>query len=222
MKQKSLFLVIDVSILCCLTMALVDGVLRPAYAVKSAIKIAVFLLPALALSIRYRELSCFSLFRFPKKGFFTALALGIGVYFVILIGYFAVKPFFEFSSIAEKLTQNAGVTADNFLFVSLYISFVNSLLEEFFFRGFVFTNLKHLRSGRFAYLFSSILFAVYHVAMMTGWFSPVLFLLVMAGLVAGGMIFNYLNERMGTVYISWLVHMFANFAINTIGFLLLN
>ena len=139
---------------------------------------------------------------------------------MILIGYFAVKPFFDFSGIAEKLTQNAGVTADNFLFVSLYISFVNSLLEEFFFRGFVFTNLKQLRSGRFAYLFSSILFAAYHVAMMTDWFEPVAFAVVMAGLFAGGIIFDFLNEKSGTVYPSWFVHMFANFAINTVGFIL--
>ena len=48
-----------------------------------------------------------------------------------------------------------------------------------------------------------------------------LFLLVMAGLTAGGLIFNHLNQRLGTVYISWLVHMCANFAINTVGFMLL-
>lgn len=202
-------------------MALVDGVLRPGYAVKSAIKIVLFLGCPLLLSYRFKEASCLLLLRFPRKGFLAALALGAAVYGVILGGYFLVRPFFDFSAIAGKLTQNAGVTKDNFLSVSLYISFVNSLLEEFFFRGFLFTNLGRFTTRRFAYCFSSLSFAVYHVAMMLGWFSPALFLLVMAGLTAGGMIFNYLNERMGTIYISWLVHMCANFAINTIGFMLL-
>ena len=55
---------------------------------------------------------------------------------------------------------------------------------------------------------------------MIGWFSPLVFIIVMAGLFAGGMIFNYLNEKSGTVYPSWFVHMFANFAINTVGFML--
>ena len=32
-----------------------------------------------------------------------------------------------------------GVNAGNFVFVALYISIVNSLLEEFFFRGFAFS-----------------------------------------------------------------------------------
>lgn len=40
-------------------------------------------------------------------------------------------------------------------------------------------------------------------------------------LAIGGMIFNWLNEKLDTIYCSWLTHMFANFAINTIGFMLL-
>ena len=57
--------------------------------------------------------------------------------------------------------------------------------------------------------------------MMTGWFSPWLFGLVLVGLTVGGIVFNLLNRWTGTIYCSWLVHMFANFAINTIGFILL-
>lgn len=221
MKKKQLLWILMTALLCCGIMALVDGVLRPGYAVKSAIKILLFLGAPLLLSLCFRELSCLSLLRFPKKGFVTALGLGAAVYGIILGGYFLVRPFFDFSSIAGKLTQNAGVTKENFLYISLYISFVNSLLEEFFFRGFLFTNLRRFSTDRFAHGFSAVTFAAYHVAMMLGWFSLPLFLLVMAGLTAGGLIFNYLNQRLGTVYISWLVHMCANFAINTIGFMLL-
>ena len=36
----------------------------------------------------------------------------------------------------------------------------------------------------------------------------------------GGMIFNKFDEKSETIYLSWLVHMFANFATNSIGFLL--
>ena len=82
-------------------------------------------------------------------------------------------------------------------------------------------NLRKTSSRRFAYLFSAGLFAMYHAAMMIGWFSPLLYGLAMLGLTAGGIIFNWLNEKQGTIYVSWLVHMFANFAINTVGFILL-
>ena len=222
MKKRSTMLVLAVTVLCCLAMALVDGVLRPGYALKSAIKVAVFMLiPLIASRIDGRVLYL-PLLRPKKKGLLPAIALGVGIYGVILGGYFLVSPFFDFSRIAGALTENAGVTKANFLYVSLYISFANSFLEEFFFRGFVFFNLKRFSGRKLAYIFSAAAFSLYHVAMMIGWFSPVLFLFVMAGLVVGGMIFNWLNEKLDTIYCSWLTHMFANFAINTIGFMLLN
>ena len=40
------------------------------------------------------------------------------------------------------------------------------------------------------------------------------------GLIVGGLIFNALNDKFGNIYPSWLTHMAANFAINTIGFIL--
>ncbi len=220
MKRANRLLILT-ALAACGIMAVVDGVIRPGYAAKSAIKILLFLGLPLLVAKCSAGITLKGLFRFQRRGFLTALLLGMGVYGVILGGYFLVRNFFDFSGIAGTLSQNAGVNRDNFLFVSLYISFVNSLLEEFFFRGFLFMNLKSTAGSAFAHGFSSIIFAVYHVAMMVGWFSPVLFILVMAGLAAGGMIFNAMNEKLGSVYPSWLTHMCANFAINTIGFMLM-
>lgn len=224
MKRKGLPLLalLLTAAVCCLVMAWVDGVLRPGYAVKSAIKLGMFAVIPVILTILCKLTPMKEIFRFRKQGFAMALGLGLGVYAVIVGGYFLTRSFFDFSQIAGSLTENAGVTRDNFLWVSLYISFVNSLLEEFFFRGFLFTNLKKLSSRGFAYFFSAVVFALYHVAMMTGWFGLGLSVLVLAGLAVGGVIFNWLNEKMDCLYVSWLVHMFANFAINTVGFILLN
>ena len=221
MKKRSTRIVLIVTVICCLAMALIDGVIRPGYAVKSAIKIALFMLIPLIASRLDRSVFYLQLLRPKQKGLLPAIALGVGIYVVILGGYFLVSRFFDFSQIAGALTNNAGVTKENFLYVSLYISFANSFLEEFLFRGFVFTNLKQHSGRKLAYIFSAAAFSLYHVAMMIGWFSPALFLLVMVGLVVGGMIFNWLNEKLDTIYCSWLTHMFANFAINTIGFMLL-
>ncbi len=220
--KKSALAVILTAVVCCGIMAFVDGVLMPGYAVKSLIKLVLFLLCPFVLSRLSGGIASGELFRVQKKGIVKPLLMGAGLYAVILGAYFLVRGVFDFSAVAGSLTESAGVTKENFLFVALYISFVNSLLEEFFFRGFVFTNLKTAHSRTFAHGFSAVVFALYHVAMMLGWFSLPLFLLCMAGLTAGGLIFNWLNEKQGNIYASWFVHMFANFAINTIGFMLLN
>lgn len=219
-NTKKTILLSALIVVFCLLMAVIDGVLKADYFVKSIIKLVLFLiLPAVYLFC-YKDGDIKKIFIPDIKGLKIAVVLCGLVYGVILGGYFLLKDVFDFSAVTGALSGNIGVTGENFIFVSLYISFVNSFLEEFFFRGFAFLNLKRITSRKFAYLFSATVFAIYHIAMMIGWFKLDIFLIIMAGLFAGGLIFNYLNEKSGTVYPSWLVHMFANFAINTIGFIL--
>lgn len=217
--KKAIFMV-AVIVTFCILMAVVDGILKADYFVKSIVKLVLFLILPGLYSLCDKDIKIKEVFALEKKGLGQAIVLGVLVYIIILGGYFLLKDVFDFSSVTTSLTNNIGVTGKNFIFVSLYISFVNSLLEEFFFRGFAFITLKRITGRKFAYLFSAAVFAVYHIAMMIGWFSLYVFLIVMAGLFAGGLIFNYLNEKSSTVYPSWLVHMFANFAINTVGFIL--
>ncbi len=221
-KNKSVQLIIITSIvlMCCTIMGIVDAIIKPNYAVKSAIKIILFLGCPLVYSHLTKQLSLKKLFCFKKQSFFMSLFLGVGVFIVIMGTYFSLRNVLDLSGITVALQSNIGVSKNNFVFVSLYISFVNSLLEEFFFRGFAFLSLKKFTSRSLAYSISSIAFALYHIAMMLGWFSIVTFVLVMMGLVVGGIIFNFLNEKNEDIYSSWMVHMFANFAINVIGFIL--
>ena len=220
MNKKSFLSIIILSFACCIAMALVDGLWQPGYLIKSAIKIILFLLVPVLYSLKDKEIQLFSILKPTKKGFKTAFSLAVPLYLLIIGAYLLLKNVFDFSAITTSLTGDVGVNRDNFIFVALYISFVNSLLEEFFFRGFIFLGLKKITKAYSAHIISALLFAVYHIAMLSGWFSVPIFILAMAGLFAGGIIFNMLNSKFNSIYISWLVHMFANFAINTIGLLL--
>ena len=219
-NTKKAILLVSIIVVFCAFMAVIDGILKADYFIKSAIKLILFLVLPAIYSFYDKDIKIRKVFRPDKKGIKLAAILGVLVYIVILGGYLLLKDVFDFSAITGTLTKNIGVTGKNFIFVSLYISFINSLLEEFFFRGFAFITLKRITGRKFAYLFSAAVFAIYHIAMMIGWFGPQLFVIIMAGLFAGGLIFNYLNEKSATIYPSWLLHMFANFAINTIGFIL--
>ncbi len=203
-------------------MSLVDGIWQPSYLIKSLLKLVLFSALPLAyfLSSKERRAELKALFVPSKKSLLLSVGLGLGVYAVILGAYALLKQWMDFSAIAGNLLSGAGVTAENFVFVALYISFVNSLLEEFFFRGFAFGALKETTPKYVAYLFSSAVFSLYHLGMTAGWFHIGIWLLALLGLFLGGCIFNYLNEKSKSLYSSWLVHMCANFAINTIGFIM--
>ncbi len=219
-NKRKMFLLCALVVVFCIIMAFIDGVFKANYFVKSAIKLVLFLGAPLVYARFDKEIELKSLFKLNKSGIKSAVLLAVLIYAIILGGYLLLCDVFDFSGITKSLTSNIGVKRENFVFVSLYISFVNSLLEEFFFRGFTFISLQKNANNKFAYIFSAGVFALYHVAMMIGWFSIGVFAIVLAGLFAGGIIFNYLNSKSRTIYPSWFVHMFANFAINTIGFML--
>lgn len=163
-----------------------------------------------------REWKLLSMFQRPDRGALKwSIPLTVGVFIFLLGGYALLSPWLDLSDIPEQLALN-DITAQTFPVVAAYITVCNSLLEEVFFRGFAFLTLKQHASERFAYLFSGISFALYHVSIMDGWFHPAWFVVFIAGLAVGGMLFDALDRR-GSIWNGWMVHAAANLAINLIG-----
>ena len=216
MKTRN-YVIVSV-LLCTIALCIVDGMIKPPYFYKSLLKIVCFLIIPL---IKYKSMNIGKLFKLRKNVLKYPVLLGIGVFSVVMIAYFICKSFIDLSAI-EGLLGMSDINADNFIYVALYISFMNSLLEEFFFRGYAFLVLKDVSSKKFAYIFSSAMFAIYHVGMTSGWFNIIIYFLSLFGLFMGGCIFDYLNDRYENIYPSWIVHMCANFAINTIGMMMFN
>lgn len=222
MNNKWRYYIIITVLFSSLLMSFIDAFIKPPYLYKSIFKIILFLLIPLVYfllnKVKINDLK--QLFIPRKKDFLISIILGMSVYSIIIIAYMILKNYIDINSIRTLITTTIGVNADNFILVAIYISFINSLLEEFFFRGFSFMILKQEINTKFAYVFSASLFSLYHVGMTSGWFNPVIYVLSLLGLFIGGCIFNYLNNQCKNIYPSWFVHMSANFAINTIGCLL--
>lgn len=203
-------------------MYVVDSHIQPGYFIKSIIKIILFLIIPIIFAYRKNNImSIHSLFRITSlKETLLPIILALVVYGFIMAAYFILKNFIDLTNIQKILSSSLNVSKSNFIYVALYISFINSFLEEFFFRGFLFLGLKKTTNRSMSYAISAFAFSVYHVAILSNWFSPILFIIAMVGLFIGGLIFNWLNEKNENIYNSWVVHMFANFAINTVGLIM--
>lgn len=218
-KNKNKYIIFLVITIACILMGVTDTFIKPGYFLKSVCKIILFLImPIIFYFIKNKD-NFKNLFISQKFKIWPIIA-GLGVYAGILVLYFLTNSFIDYSGITGTLQNDLGINNNNFVFVALYISFMNSLLEEFFFRGFGFLTLKKYVSKKVAYLFSSIMFALYHVAIIIGWFELYVSALIIIGLMIVGIIFSYIDDKTNSIYMSWCVHMFANFAINTIGFML--
>ena len=222
-KIKSLkpFLLCGSVLACTAVMWFYDTFISPPFYFKPIIKMLFFLVIPTILLMWTKTGTFKGMFRLSKKNFAMSLLGGLAVFVFILAAFFIFRNVFDFSKVAVTLEESIGVSRRNLLFVGIYISLVNSLLEEYFFRGVAFLTLKKKTNRVFAYCFSSLVFALYHVAVIRGWFDLPVYILLIFSLAVAGVIFNLFGEKTNSILPSWFVHMFANFAIIIIGFLIL-
>ncbi len=217
-KEKAYGIIILV-IICCIIMALVETVIEPVYFVKSAIKVTVFLLFPLIFAKAVKLKLFDNSFALDKKSLIRLLLLGSFIYAAIIGLYALTKNIFDYSSLVDSLSTDQKVDSSSFIWIALYISFCNSFLEEFLFRLISFIKLSEFTGKKTAYIFSSVIFAVYHIAMIGTSFPLPLLFLALIGLAAGGFIFDYVDEKNNKIYNSWIIHMFADFALMTIWYI---
>lgn len=146
----------------------------------------------------------FSLTTF-KKIWKNMLLLGIIAAIFYLGAFFILKGFLDHSLITERLQTFASINTTNILFIGIYIILINSLLEEFFWRGFLFKKLKE-NVGKSGYLISGLAFSFHHVMFYYNWFTLPFFLIVTAGLTLYAICMNLIYNKYKDLYSCWLIH----------------
>ena len=220
-NRKRFFQIVILGLIGCIIMISLEATIMPQYLYKSMIKVAVFGSCIAVYYIMNKGTSFLELIRVKdKKQLLISLAFGIGVYCVILLGYYVFHILIEPEKITSNLLEKENISKENFLFVAVYISIVNSFLEEIFFRGFLYLEFRKYTKEILAAVVSAFLFAVYHIFIIANWFTIGMFVFLLVGLMASGLIFNFF-DRKGSVLNAWILHVAANLGINTVGFILL-
>lgn len=217
--MKKRYIIIS-SLIACILLYFVEQVLVVSYVVKTVIKILFFILiPYIQMKIikKQQTSKAINSERINKHHLKMGFLFGILSFFIILITHYLLRNVIDLQSISYDLQNKSKITASSFIFVGLYITLGNSFLEEYFFRGFVFLNLYELKSKKFAYIYSSLLFGLYHIAIFKTWFSIELVGLALIGLITIGFIFNWLDTKSKNFFNSWIVHILADSAIIIIG-----
>ncbi len=215
MKHKTLLILLVIVVV--IMMIMIDHSGLFSYWGRSIIKIFMFgLLPGLFLTLTK---SWTPMIR-KGKYFPHVVLFGLVVFIVVLAGYYLLSQFISFNQVPESLNNQVGVSLDNYLWVSVYIILINGPLEEFFFRYFIMLN-TWFKSRIGLMIFSSFLFAIYHVGMLFTMFDFYVFVLAILGLMIVGMFFIWLNHQNKGILYSVLIHMFANAGINLVGYIIL-
>lgn len=218
-KRKNLLALVSIVIISCLIMALVETIIEPTYAIKSMSKILFFFLIPIIFIKGLKIESLSKVFYLDKEDIAKLVILGLSIYVVIMGAYFFTRQVFDYENLVTSLMTDQQVAQDRFIGISLYISLANSFLEEFMFRLIAFILLRKYISKTAAHLFSASMFAIYHIGMIGKSFPVHLIILSLIGLFVGGLIFNYVDDKDDSIFNSWIIHMFADFALVTIWYI---
>jgi membrane protease YdiL (CAAX protease family) len=100
-------------------------------------------------------------------------------------------------------------------------TFVNSLMEEYVYRWFIFRQCEALMKGTLAVFISAAIFTAHHVIAVSQYLDPFLAVLASAGVFTGGVIWSWLYMRYRSIWPGWLSHVLADVAVFGVGWWLL-
>jgi membrane protease YdiL (CAAX protease family) len=146
-------------------------------------------------------------------------AAGLVLYFGFLrdSSYFANTP----AKIRQKITEFGMNTPAKFVLFVSFIAVIHSLLEEYYWRWFVFGGLRQFWPFAWANLVGSVAFMSFHVIDLAVffpgqfWEMAVPFSLCVG---VGGAVFAWQYERTGSIYSPWLSHVLIDAAIMVAGY----
>jgi membrane protease YdiL (CAAX protease family) len=162
------------------------------------------------------------------RGLLFGLVFGLAVGGAALAIYHGVLKNASFmretpAKIMAKLHQTGFDSVSGFIAVACFLSIGHALLEEYYWRWFVFGWLKrHLRVW-LATALASLGFMAHHVIVLTvffpgAWQFVTMVLPLSLGIAVGGAVWCWLYQRTGSIYAPWVSHMLIDGAIMLIGY----
>ncbi|MFW6046571.1 MAG: CPBP family intramembrane glutamic endopeptidase [Candidatus Woesearchaeota archaeon] len=206
-------------IIACLILYYIDQILQTNYLSKSLTKILLFLIIPLTIIIKQKKniirqnINKLKQNKINKK----AIALSILSAAIIILTYILIRNHLNIENITKDFFEKYQFTKNTIIIGAIYLIFINSLIEEIFFRGFIYQTNMNKKSN----VFSALLFALYHLANFNMWANIPIILSLLIGLFLSGLVLNYFTKKDSHIFSAWIIHLIADLAIVIAGFHLL-
>lgn len=189
----------------------------------SIAKAAQFAFPVFWVALVQRRRLQFDLT--SSRGVALGVGFGLIVFFAGVALYHTWLKSAEFfllgqEPMREKVAELGIAKPWHFIALGVFYSLCHSLLEEYYWRWFVFAQLKSLLSVWPAAMISALGFMAHHVIVLGtyfGFFSLATWLFSLA-IACGGLYWAWLYDRSESLLGPWLSHLLIDAAIFTIGY----
>jgi len=173
--------------------------------------------------------------RLPRPGAPSTRGLGLGIAFGLIVCA-AMLALYFFGLRGSSLMEQARPLLQakvaefglnfplGFVLLGSFLSIIHSLLEEYYWRWFIFGELKRLLHLRASILLSALAFMGHHVIVLAVYFPGHFVTAALPfslGIAVGGAFWAWLYHRSGSIYAIWASHLLIDSAIMIIGYDLL-
>jgi CAAX protease family protein len=156
-----------------------------------------------------------------RKGMAAAVASGSAIFLAIGAGYLMLGHWIDPTIVRDKAAEVGLTTPTIYLLGALYWCTINSLLEEYVWRWFVFTRCETLMPKVLAVAASGLFFTLHHIIALTAYFDWRITVLGSLGVFIGGATWSWIYLRYRNIYAAYVCHVFPDIIIFYIGYRLI-
>lgn len=151
------------------------------------------------------------------QGMPAAVVTGIGMCICIVGAYWLFRHWIDTGSVIDQIeTVGLGVPWV-YVAAAAYWCTVNSILEEYVWRWFVFTRCEALMPRFPAVMATGIFFTIHHVVALAYYFDWRLTVLGGLGVFIGGATWSWIYLRWRNIFAAYVSHVFADLAVFGVG-----
>ena len=157
--------------------------------------------------------------RLSKEGLGLGMLTGFILGSIIFLSYwFIARPLMDFSSLGHMLSAAGIDSLPKYIGLVLYLSLINSLIEEYVFRWFIIEQLKKLVPAFYAVALSGLIFTVHHTVVLVAYVPWYFNMLASLGVFTGGLLWSYLYYRYQQLWPAYLSHIGADIGVFLVGY----
>jgi len=157
-----------------------------------------------------------------QGGLAVGAASGAAVAVFVVVGaWLAGVQHMDLAPLRSAVQEMGLNTAVPYLAGAAGWTLVNSLMEEYVYRWFIYRQCEALMKGPAAVIGTAAIFTAHHVVAVSQYLDPDLAFLASAGVFAGGVIWSWLYMRYRSIWPCWISHVLADMAVFGVGWYLL-
>ncbi|MGM0711180.1 CPBP family intramembrane glutamic endopeptidase [Brevibacillus parabrevis] len=151
--------------------------------------------------------------RFEKQGALFGIALGVLFFTGIQAGLWLLLQAEGLPAAVRAGLESWGLSRKWIGWFAVYLVFVNSLLEELFWRGFVLQRMLRSLSRAVSVLLTSFFYTLYHLIVTTALFGLWRGLMLTSAVYVAGVIWGWLKGLFPSIYPTWFSHLLADLGL---------